>query len=146
MKALSSDNAEEFSALWQALQPKVKNHPDFELLDRTIGRWFAYRLHLKGAKIKLEDITSIDKATAMWTFESEIERMRQENAQQALLSAQREHEQKLEEAIEQAIEQAHEQNARAAAKRMAQRGMSYAEIADILSVTQNKVVEYVETR
>lgn len=142
MKALSSDNAEEFSALWQALQPKVKNHPDFELLDRIIGRWFAYRLHLKGAKIKLEDITSIDEATAMWTFESEIERISQERAQQALLSAQREHEQKLEEAIE----QAHEQNARAAAKRMAQRGMSYAEIADILSITQNKVVEYVETR
>lgn len=78
----------------------------------------------------------------MWTFASEIERISQERAQQALLSAQREHEQKFEEAIE----QAHEQNARAAAERMAQRGMSYAEIADILSITQNKVVEYVETR
>lgn len=135
MKALSSDNAEEFSALWQALQPKVKNHPDFELLDRIIGRWFAYRLHLKGAKIKLEDITSIDEATAMWTFESEIERMRQENAatRQAALSAQQKLEQKL------------EQNTLAAIKGMFAEGSSRDRIAKFLNISKAKVAEYLSS-
>lgn len=135
VKALSSDNAEEFSALWQALQPKVKNHPDFELLDRIIGRWFAYRLHLKGAKIKLEDITSIDEATAMWTFESEIERMRQENAatRQAALSAQQKLEQKL------------EQNTLAAIKGMFAEGSSRDRIAKFLNISKAKVAEYLSS-
>lgn len=74
----------------------------------------------------------------MWTFESEIERISQERAQQALLSAQREHEQQLERAIE--------QDARASAKRLAQSGISYAEIAEVLSIAAEKVAEYVETR
>src|SRR5699024_3839748 len=141
------EDAEAFSALWQVLQRKVKSHPDFELLDRTIARWFAYSLHLKGTKIKLEDTTTIDEVNAMWTFESEIERISQEraqiaakaaekqalsSAQQALLSAQRKHEQQL------------EQNARASAKRLAQRGMSYAEIAEVLSIAAEKVAEYVD--
>src|SRR5699024_8448490 len=107
----------------------------FELFDRIIGSWFAYRLHLKGAKIKLEDITSIDEASAMWTFESEIERMRQENAatRQAALSAQ------------QKLEQKHEQNTLTAIKGVLAESISRDRIAKFLNISKAKVAEYLSS-
>lgn len=145
-----SDNAHDFAAMWRVLRRKLEAHPDFALLDRTIARWLAYTLHLRGSKIKLEDIETIDEATTMWTFESELERISEEIRQVARVEAMKEarevaRKEAKEEAMKEARKEARkeiQQVTKKAAKRMFAEGFNRQQIADFLDITEAEVDRY----
>lgn len=45
-----TQNAEDYIALWEALQHKTRNHPEFQLLNDTISLWLSYTLRLRNPK------------------------------------------------------------------------------------------------
>lgn len=129
-----SRNAEEFMAIWQLLQQKAKAHPEFQHIEKTLIRWLAYCLHLRGSPTNLEAIDTLEEATTMFTFAEELERLKRVYAQEAAQKAQME--------TQQAYLLDKQKSEQRIVRRMLSRGMSRADIADLLEMTEAEVSQY----
>ncbi|SFX20884.1 Rpn family recombination-promoting nuclease/putative transposase [Marinospirillum alkaliphilum] len=135
------ENSHSPEALQQSVQRLVsvlQQHPDKQRLDKLLLRWFKQHLHNRKVRVNLEPLTSLMEAPDMLAenLERMVKEWKQKGYEQGMAEG-------IAEGVEKGIEQGIEKGIATArtqmASRLLQRGLSDAEVAELLELDLQQV-------